>query len=187
MGLLFESHTTWVNRTAHIETDSTGNRHRYSLLTIWDESKPVLGGLFCNPSQANAVVTDNTDKLFRRRASLLGYGGTWIANMFAIIGTDPGCIKRVPLQHAIGHHNDDAILGMALGCRDVLCAWGNHANINHRPQCVLAMLREANTESIRANKGIAIRLFYLAMTKQGQPGHPLYLKSDLPLVPWPVV
>jgi hypothetical protein len=158
----------WLHRLAEFSPD---RKYRYNLITCWDEDKPMLGALLCNPSTADAKRTDNTDRLFRRIAERNGYGGTYITNLFALVGSDPKCIRHS--AEPIGPQNDAAILTMTnhLGKGgQVLCGWGNDADYKRRPEFVLAMLKEIN-----------ITLFYLAKNKTGQPAHPLYLPSKLPL------
>jgi hypothetical protein len=55
----------------------------------------------------------------------------------------------------------------ALAADDVICAWGTHAVHLDRHQVILDLLRAAGI------KPLALRL-----TKEGFPGHPLYLRRD---------
>ena len=70
---------------------------------------------------------------------------------------------------SVGPDNDDAIQSAAYQCGRIVCAWGNHGGLRKRSGLVLSLLRTAaGTGSIMA----------LHVTKQDQPGHPLYLASD---------
>lgn len=55
----------------------------------------------------------------------------------------------------------------------VLCGFGCHGKFMERSKQVVSMLRAAN-----------VRLHYLSMTKDGEPGHPLYLSYDLQPKEW---
>ena len=53
----------------------------------------------------------------------------------------------------------------------VICAWGTHAALNDRQNQIRTLLKDRP-------------LYYLKLTKDGFPSHPLYLKSDLVPVRW---
>lgn len=159
---------------------SADRRYRYFLKTVWDESKPMLCGVLCNPSDADEVTPDNTDRVFRARAAILGYGGTWLVNIFAIVGSNPRRIREV--ADPIGPENNDHILKAARACGHVLCGWGTNGIYKQRAEIVEHILRTMNTPATSPEE--EVQLFYLKMTKDGQPTHPLYIAMDTPLTRW---
>ena len=158
-------------RTALFSPD---RRYRYRLTTIWDKEKPVLVGLFCNPSIADEKREDNTDRIFRARAKELGYGGTCLINLFALVGTDPACIKEA--TDPVGRENDHHILNACREYKDVFCGWGINGAYMQRGTHVIAMIRK--------HLGDRNTFYYLKVTKDGHPNHPLYIKKTTPLMVW---
>lgn len=125
-----------------------------------------------NPSTADAERNDPTVARCINYARSWGYDGLTVLNIFAYRSTDPKALYEV--QDPVGPWNDAAIKDAAKGL-DVCCAWGEHGNLFERGRQVAAMLR-----------AIARRVGCLTVNKGGQPAHPLYQKSDLPLSDLPV-
>lgn len=158
-GLLFDSDAVF----------SPEGAYRYLLYRRWaPESKPLLNFLLLNPSMADANRDDPTVSRCRRRASLLGFGGLVITNLFAYKATAPA--DMLATTDPVGPGNDAAILAAALEASLVICAWGVHGRHRGRSARVLEMLREA---------GHGPKLHYLAMAAGGEPVHPLYLRRIL--------
>ena len=160
-------------RTAVFSPD---RKYRYRLTTIWDEAKPLLVGLFCNPSIADERREDNTDRLFRARAKELGYGGTAMINMFAYVTTYPSALWEQ--KDPVGPDNDHHIIEVCNANRDVFCGWGLHGSKNYRADIVLKLIRKHNEDRNR--------FYYLRLLKNGQPSHPLYIRKTTPLTLWDV-
>lgn len=68
--------------------------------------------------------------------------------------------------------NDEWLVNIAALSEIIVCAWGTNAHPDRAAQ-VTEMLREMGAD-----------LRYLKLTKDGVPGHPLYLKSELLPQPW---
>lgn len=68
----------------------------------------------------------------------------------------------------IGPANDAAIMASVSDAAMVLCVWGSHGELFGRGSAVSRMLR-----------GAGVRLHASALTKQGHPGHPLYIGYDV--------
>ncbi len=144
-------------------------RYRYTLLRVWNRHAPRLCFCMLNPSTADVDQDDPTVARCGRFARDWGFGALEVVNIFALRATDPR--KLYHAHDPIGPANDAAILTAARRADLFLAAWGNHGDLHHRGQRVLNRLLERD-----------IAPHCLAITKQGQPKHPLYTKSDsLPL------
>ncbi len=147
---------------------SPDGQYRYRLDRRWSDAAPLLI-VMLNPSTADAFVNDPTIVRCVRYARRWGAGGLTVLNLFALRSTDPRALR----QHAdpIGPANDLAIADALDTVTEYACvaAWGSHGNLHGRGRAVARMLREH-----RGASGV----YCLATTKDGHPGHPLYLRSD---------
>lgn len=162
---------------------SADGRFRYLLWRVWDESKPVLNVIGCNPSKATATETDPTLTRLLAFAKSWGYGRLSLTNAFAFISTDFRGLKKewARWQHAplgarsdtvIGPENEMWLFLTAKQSDMVICAWGRHAEfLNRGPALELAL---------RAELGEAKPLHCIALSQDAStPLHPLYLRGDL--------
>lgn len=139
-------------------------RYRYEL---WD--RPVRDSGYCmwlmlNPSTADAFKNDPTVERCRRFSMAWGHENYAVANLFAWRATDPRDMKAK--ADPVGPENDARILAMAQGADRIVCAWGAHGTFLHRARAVRRLLRDFPLQA-------------LALTRAGEPGHPLYLRGDL--------
>jgi hypothetical protein len=119
-----------------------------------------------NPSSADASENDPTITRVIGFAKKLGHGGLIVGNVFALVSTDPKVLREKTL-HAVGPLNDEHLTHFANTSARVIAGWG--ANLGHPSLAFRApRLREI----------LSARLEALHVTKDGHPGHPLYLKSD---------
>ncbi len=136
--------------------------YRYSLSRIWNERKGVVAFIGLNPSTADENVDDPTITRCIRFTDSWGYGGITMVNLFAFRATNPKDMKAA--KDPVGPSNDLELM-RADFCSDlVILAWGIHGDFLNRNKKVLSYLREPHC---------------LALTKAGQPRHPLYLSKDL--------
>src|SRR5512135_427795 len=149
---------------------SIDRRYRYALWWVWDRGRGACNFLLLNPSTADEATNDPTIKRCERRARRWGFGGLIVTNLFALCATDPAGLRRV--ADPIGPENDAAILEAARGAGLVLCGWGNHGAYLDRASAVRALLA-----------GLGVTAYRLALTKRGEPAHPLYLGYGRPPVP----
>lgn len=70
---------------------------------------------------------------------------------------------------AVGWENDHTLTTLARGAGVVVAAWGANGTFKRRDQSVRLLVPN---------------LHYLRLTKNGYPGHPLYLPSDLKPQRW---
>jgi hypothetical protein len=142
--------------------------YRYELRRAWDDRPPV-GWIMLNPSTADANEDDPTIRRCMAYARAWGHGGIVVRNLYALRSTDPKVLKTHP--NPVGPDNARHLLRCA-GEPYTVCAWGNNAD-PHDVAWYIGMFI-APMADLRA----------LAVTKAGQPSHPLYLKGDLRPVPW---
>lgn len=149
--------------------------YRYALSICWLIGAPVLVVIMLNPSTADHNENDPTIARICKRAKLLGFGGVLILNLFAWRETNRLVMLKV--SDPIGQLNDafiEAGLLLAKASGRVMVGWGNEGGHRARSADVAAMLGRVGLQAYCVN--------YCA---NGQPGHPLYVSYDAPLMPWP--
>ncbi len=150
----------WLDKGA---TFSECKSYRYQLWRQWAYEGRWAHFCMLNPSTADHEVEDPTVSRCIQYAKDNGYAGTYITNLFAFRSTDPKALYSHP--NPVGPDNDAAIID-AYECSSMtICAWGTHGALHDRGEQVLKML----------GPGVCC----LKLTKDGFPGHPLYLKRDL--------
>lgn len=142
--------------------------YRYQLWRIWDDSKPKVMFIMLNPSTADSEQDDPTIRRCIGFARSWGYGGFYVANLFAYRATDPW--ELVEVNNPCGDKNRWHIRQMLDKVDKVVCAWGN------KP--VLKKILKADVE-LELIDFAAGKLYAIDLAKDGTPKHPLYLKGDL--------
>jgi hypothetical protein len=152
-------------------TISECGQYRYHLERIWDERLPLCCWVMLNPSTADASQDDPTIRRCIGFAKSWGYGGIVVVNLFAVRATDPMDIyfHHYPEGPDVAEH----LVKWATTCKMVVAGWGVHGGFRSRHKIVAGLLQSRG-----------VKLHCLAVTKDGQPKHPLYLKSTLQPVPW---
>ena len=151
---------------------SPDNLYRYVLIHQLDEANPstkLLGFLGLNPSTADTTQLDNTLRRVRGYAAREGYGGFVMLNIFGFRATDPKDMYAA--ADPIGPDNDKWVLEWGKKCGKVVAGWGTHGNFMNRGLEICKLLKDVN-------------LVCLKITADGSPSHPLYLKKDLPFIPY---
>lgn len=148
-------------------TLSKDRMYRYSLWRIWDESLPVVLFIGLNPSTANENEDDNTIRRCINFAKGWGYGGLYMANLFAYRTKDPEVMMAVP--YPVGNGNDEILVELYKKADITIAAWSADGNFKNRDKEVQLLLPE---------------LHVLKINKDGSPGHPLYLKKSLTPKQW---
>lgn len=154
-------------------TFSPCRRYRYSLWRSWrgldlfaeGNSYAMFVGL--NPSTADEQNDDPTIRRCVAFAKAWGFDGLCMTNLFGFRSTDPADMLKQ--ADPVGADNDQVLRDLAAGAGVVVAAWGVHGTHRHRAAEVRSMLP---------------RLHYLRLTKDGHPGHPLYLPKTLCPVEW---
>ena len=154
------------------------SEYRYILGT---RGKKPLICIGVNPSTARPDALDNTLKSVERIALGNGYDSFLMFNVYAQRATDPNAMEKAlnPLLHRENMAAFRYVLSLSPEPA-VWAAWG--AVIEKRSylsQCVRDMLDIGKEYGAR---------WYCAgaITKKGHPHHPMYLRKDEPLKPFPV-
>jgi hypothetical protein len=158
---------TWRRGTARLSADRA---YRY-MLTRWWADGLVMMFIGLNPSTADADTDDPTVRRligFARRESC---GSVWVVNLFALRATDPRALRVSP--DPVGPLND-RFLRERTRAACVAAAWGAHGNLNGRSAQVRAMF-----------PAVPLLLLCFGLTANGEPRHPLYMRSDAPLLSLP--
>lgn len=140
--------------------------YRYSLCRIWNASKERVLFVMLNPSTADAEIDDPTIKRCIGLAKSWGYGAIEVVNLYAYRSTDPDAMIDATLirkVNIVGPDNDRHIREALTRSSLVVAAWGTHKAVLARNATVLDIL--GTTHAIR-------------VTKDGHPGHPLYVPSN---------
>lgn len=149
-----------VSKGADLSID---REYRYSLWRVWDANKPFVLFIGLNPSTADENDDDPTIRRCINFSHRWGYGGLYMANLFALRATNPKNMKAH--KKPVGQGNDDVLLELSKQAGLIVCAWGTHGAHLSRENHVYELLKTHN-------------LMCLDITKNGHPKHPLYIKSD---------
>lgn len=160
-------------------TFSDDRLHRFTLTRVL--TPPMLSTgrvlrrclfVMLNPSTATDTVDDPTIKRCSRFAASWGFDRLMVVNLFSLRSTDP-TLLACDLAAEGDPENLTTILQVARDAHLVVCAWGAHGSLRGRAERVGTELRRDGH-----------KLHALKLTKDGQPGHPLYLRSDLVPFEW---
>ena len=142
--------------------------YRYELARSWGDRGPDGRVVFVmlNPSTADAANDDPTIRRCIGFAKSWGYDSIAIVNLFAFRSAYPADLWKA--GRPVGPENDAYIRKNIIDSRLVVCAWGSHAKARPRAGVVLRILA-----------GCGLEPHAIRQTKDGSPGHPLYLPSHL--------
>lgn len=153
-------------------------RYRYRLWRRWGDG-PQLGFVMLNPSTADAAVDDPTIRRCMGFARREGCDGIEVVNLFAWRATDPTEIRdraRAGVD-VVGPENRRHLAAMAANPKIGLtvAAWGSCTGMRRltRPRIAEVLDLFDQLES------------FAAFTSRGDAPHPLYLRGDTPLRPYP--
>lgn len=143
-------------------------KYRYALTRIWDSGKPKVMFVMLNPSTADAHCDDATIRRCISFAKSWGYGGIYVCNLFAFRATDPK--ELLSVDNPFGDKNIWHTRQLSDKVDVIVCAWGNKRIVD-------AILKKQNPLELL---GYALpKLYYLELSKDKEPKHPLYLRRDV--------
>lgn len=140
--------------------------YRYALYRGWEPGKGYAMFVGLNPSTADENHDDPTIRRCIAFAEAWGFGALIMANLFAFRATDPAVMKSA--EDPVGPANNAWLAQVARDAGVIVAAWGAHGSYRGRDSEVKALLPN---------------LHYLQLTKDGHPGHPLYLSKTLTPIP----
>lgn len=145
--------------------------YRYVMGHEWGPG-PKLVSVALNPSVGNKEKNDPTNERLERRAVRMGLDGVIFLNLFPIVATDPKDMKAADNPFGDRERADSVIVEY---CREnfILCGWGTHGS--HRG-------RDAEIKTLLRGQGFTLHV--LALTKAGQPKHPLYVSYETAPTVW---
>ena len=123
--------------------------------------------LLLNPSTATEQNDDPTVRRCWGFAMKWGFSECVILNLFAFRATDPVDMRNA--QDPVGPDNDAAIRRLVSRAGALVCAWGVFGRHRDRDIEVMRLL-----ETVERSP----RFECLGLTKDGDPRHPLYLRSS---------
>ena len=149
-------------------TLSTCRQYRFELWRRWGHGAYAMF-IGLNPSTADETADDPTIRRCVGFARAWGYDAMCMTNLFAYRATLPADMKKAadPVGWEV---NDRRLRHLAAEAGVVIAAWGAHGAFMDRGANVRRMLPGG--------------LHYLRLTKDGHPGHPLYLPASLQPVEW---
>ena len=137
-------------------------KYRYTLLRKWDSGNKMCQFIGLNPSTADEINNDPTIRRCIRYAKEWGYDGMYMTNLFVYRATNPSDMKQQ--DDPIGSDNDAYLLYISHNVETTIAVWGNGGVYKSRDKTVLSMITP---------------IYYLHITQQNTPAHPLYLPSYL--------
>lgn len=139
---------------------------RYTLVREWEEGKRRLLFILLNPSTADAMKDDPTNRRGIDFARQWGFGSVVFVNLFAIRSPDPDLIQKV--GDPIGPENGLHIANEVNEANTVVCAWGNKGHFLHQDKKIISHLLHSRHDKI----------FCLGRNGDGSPEHPLYIPRN---------
>ena len=150
---------------------SSDRRYRYALWRVWDINGPRVAFIMLNPSIADEVKDDPTQRRCRRFSKDWGFGGYTVGNLFAYVSTDPKALNII--SDPIGPENNLHLWQIYQSHDLTIVAWGKWGYLLGRGNEVMRML-----QGFEDSKGNLKGLWCLGQNLDGTPKHPLYLKAS---------
>ncbi len=145
--------------------------YRYRLDRVVGPEGRVCLFVMLNPSTADENNDDPTIRRCIAFARREGCGRLVVCNLYAYRATDPATLDEV--ADPCGPDNDAHLMRAAKEADLAVLAWGARHLRDEQPQRVTTLV------------AALAPTFVFGWTANGDPRHPLYLRKDAPLVPWP--
>lgn len=129
--------------------------------------------IMLNPSTANETEDDPTVSRCIKYAAKWGFDRLFIVNLYAYRATDPRELAKY--HEPIGPLNDDFICYAFINSEQIVAAWGGQLlqDGSERIDRIMQLAKEAGKQ-----------IYCLNINRDGNPGHPLYLRGDLKPIIW---
>lgn len=156
---------------------------------FYSEYRYILGTrgrkpLICigvNPSTARPDALDNTLKSVERIALGNGYDSFLMFNVYAQRATDPNAMEKA--LNPLLHRENMAAFRYVLSLSPEPAVWAAWGAVIEKRSYLSGCVRDM----LDIGKEYGARWYCAgAITKKGHPHHPLYLRKDEPLKPFPV-
>ncbi len=144
--------------------------YRYTLYRAWSAYHPRIAFVLLNPSTADEEKNDPTIRRCMGFARAWNFGSMEVVNLFAYRATDYRELFKV--IDPVGVENNYFLTQAVERCSTVVLGWGTRGTFLGRDRQVMSLLARRND------------LYCIGITRDGQPRHPLYVKSDTCLVPF---
>jgi hypothetical protein len=143
---------------------------RYALWRYWGTGRRIVCFVMLNPSTGDASLDDPTIRRCISFAQLWGYDGLVIVNLHAFRSSEPKDLRLA--VDSIGPLNR-FFVGIAVNEAElIICAWGNHGAYQAQDAEMLTWLRRFKLSALR-------------ISRDGFPGHPLYIERDAKILQFP--
>lgn len=168
---------------------SVDGRYRYTLTRtlatrFGGDPDRTAAFVMLNPSTADAHADDPTIRRCLGFADREGCGSLVVVNLSPIRATDPAELAALAEPDDVITRNAVAVRSAvrvaARSSGPVIAAWGASSSARgwqSRADRVAALVAMLRAERIAA--------VCLGATSAGDPRHPLYVRGDAPLIPWP--
>ena len=140
---------------------------RHTWMDIFDQKEKAIVWIALNPSTADENKLDPTLTRIKNFSISFGYNTFYMLNIFAFRATDPKVMLNE--KFPIGEQNDFWIKQICKKTDKIVCCWGNIGKHLNRSTTIKEMLKN-------------FPLYYLQISKENQPKHPLYLSSKCKLI-----
>lgn len=145
-------------------------KYRYYLLRYWDINKPFVLCIGLNPSTANATDDDPTIRNLGALLRTYGFGGFYMANLFALISSEPEAIRSCPDPLK---ENDKWLTYLEGVTSETIFCWGSFKQAEYRAKKLIGKFPGA---------------LCFGKTATGKPIHPLaatvWMRSKCKLQPF---
>jgi hypothetical protein len=159
-----------VNCLEYSAVFDVSESYRYSLWRAWSAYQLRIVFVLLNPSTADDRKNDPTIRRCIGFARAWKFGSLEVVNLFAYRATNVRELFKI--DDPIGEENDYYLMKAVERCLTVVVGWGTRGALFGRDHQVMSLL--AGRKDV----------YCLGITKDGQPRHPLYVKSDTILVPF---
>lgn len=168
---------------------SPSGTYRYTLTRtlaprLGSDPARIVVFVMLNPSTADHTLDDPTIRRCLGFADRQGCGELIVVNLSPFRATDPTELVGLTEPARVLERNTVAIRSAVRAAAGsgglVVAAWG--AQVSGR----LAGLAGRVDEFAALLRRLRVEAVCLGVTQSGDPRHPLYVRGDAPLIPWPV-